>query len=47
MIEALQYFTQAYVAATIAGGRRRRRDGTTTELGYPQGSTLFYPVLLY
>ena len=29
-------------------GRRHRRARTSSlELGYPQGSTLFYPVLLY
>ena len=47
VIEGLQYFTQAYVASTIAAGGasagRRRRNN----LGYPEDSTLFYPVLLY
>lgn len=44
VIDALQYFTQAYVVAQVLSG------GTTTTagvLGYPQNSTLFYPVLLY
>lgn len=44
MIDALQYFTQAYVVATSLSG------GATTgaeSLGYPNDSTLFFPVLLY
>jgi multiple sugar transport system permease protein len=45
VIEALQYFTQAYVAATIARGGNA--GDTLTTLGYPEDSTLFYPVLLY
>ena len=46
VIHGLQYFTQAYVAA------RSRRPGVAGRLrhavsmGYPEGSTLFYPVLL-
>ncbi|MGW3863619.1 carbohydrate ABC transporter permease [Streptomyces sp. NPDC005047] len=43
-IDALQYFTQAYVVATSLSG------GATTgaeSLGYPNDSTLFFPVLLY
>jgi multiple sugar transport system permease protein len=48
VIEALQYFTQAYVAATIAAGQASQAgDSNTLELGYPRGSTLFYPILLY
>ena len=48
VIEALQYFTQAYVASTVAAaGAGGRRGDATNELGYPQDSTLFYPVLLY
>jgi multiple sugar transport system permease protein len=48
VIQGLQYFTQAYVAATVAAGQASQAGGTTTlELGYPQGSTLFYPILLY
>ena len=48
VIEALQYFTRATSRRTIAAGsagqaaRQRGRN-----LGYPQGSTLFYPVWLY
>lgn len=44
VIDALQYFTQAYVVATSLSG------GATTgaeSLGYPNDSTLFFPVLLY
>ncbi len=48
VIEAMQYFTQAYVAASIAAGQASQAgDSTTLELGYPQGSTLFYPILMY
>ena len=48
VIEALQYFTQAYVAAGIAAGQASQAgDSNSLELGYPQGSTLFYPILLY
>lgn len=48
VIQGLQYFTQAYIAQTVAAGGASQAGGTTTqELGYPQGSTLFYPILLY
>ena len=48
VIQALQYFTQAYVAAAVAAGQASQAGSTTTlELGYPEGSTLFYPILLY
>jgi multiple sugar transport system permease protein len=48
VIQGLQYFTQAYVAAGVAAGEASQAGGTSTlELGYPQGSTLFYPILLY
>ncbi len=48
VIQGLQYFTQAYIAATVAGGSASQA-GTQSNLepGYPEGSTLFYPVLLY
>jgi multiple sugar transport system permease protein len=48
VIQGLQYFTQAYVAASVAGGQASQA-GTVTNLeqGYPQGSTLFYSILLY
>src|SRR3954469_20589450 len=45
VIEALQYFTQAYVAAGIARGGQA--GDSLSELGYPDQSTLFFPVLLY
>ena len=45
VIEALQYFTQAYVAAQIARGGQA--GDSLSVLGYPEDSTLFYPVLLY
>jgi multiple sugar transport system permease protein len=48
VIAALQYFTPAYVAANIAAGQASQAgDQTVNNLGYPEGSTLFYPVLLY
>jgi multiple sugar transport system permease protein len=46
VIEGLQYFTQGYVAGTVAGGGDAGA-GSGTSLGYPEGSTLFYPVWLY
>ena len=45
VIEALQYFTQAYVAAQIARGGQA--GDSLSVLGYPEQSTLFFPVLLY
>jgi len=48
VIQGLQYFTQAFVAANIASGQASQAaDTTASTLGYPQDSTLFYPVLLY
>ena len=48
VIEALQYFDQAYVASNIAAGSAgQAADSAGRNLGAPQGSTLFYPVLLY
>ena len=47
VIEGLQYFTQAYVAASVAGGSATYSAESASALGYPQDSTLFYPVLLY
>jgi multiple sugar transport system permease protein len=48
VIQGLQYFDQAYVASTIAppGAAGGAGDSSVT-LGYPDGSTLFYPLLLY
>ena len=45
VIDALQYFTQGYVASAIAQGGQAA--DAATSLGYPQGSTLFFPILLY
>jgi multiple sugar transport system permease protein len=47
VIESLQYFTQAYVASTIAAGSAASATEGANSLGYPLDSTLFYPVLLY
>jgi multiple sugar transport system permease protein len=47
VIATLQYFTQAYVAANIAAGQASQAGDTLNTLGYPEESTLFYPVLLY
>jgi multiple sugar transport system permease protein len=48
VILGLQYFTQAYVAANVAAGQASQAGSVSTlELGYPEGSTLFYPILLY
>src|SRR5881394_2292160 len=48
VIQGLQYFTQAYVAGSVAAGQASQAaDVTAVSLGYPEGSTLFYPVLLY
>jgi multiple sugar transport system permease protein len=47
VIEALQYFTQAYVAGSVAGQGATSASDSAKTLGYPQDSTLFYPVLLY
>jgi multiple sugar transport system permease protein len=48
VIQGLQYFTQAYVAAGVAAGQSSQAaDVTSVNLGYPQNSTLFYPILLY
>jgi multiple sugar transport system permease protein len=45
VIDALQYFTQAYVAAGVAQGGQAGESAKA--LGYPEGATLFYPVYLY
>jgi multiple sugar transport system permease protein len=47
VIEGLQYFTQAYVASSIAGAGTANAGDSTVTLGYPENSTLMYPVLLY
>ena len=45
-IEALQLFTEGYVAASIAAGSASSAGDPSNDLGYPEDSTLFYPVLL-
>ena len=47
VIQGLQYFTQAYVAGAIAGGQASQAGENISALGYPEDSTLFYPLLLY
>jgi multiple sugar transport system permease protein len=47
VIQGLQYFTQAYVAANVASGQASQAGDISNTLGYPEGSTLFYPILLY
>jgi multiple sugar transport system permease protein len=48
VIEGLQYFDQAYVASTVAaGGAGGQAADPANDLGYPEESTLFYPILLY
>ena len=48
VIGALQYFTQAHVAASVAAGSATAAGSTSNiEIGYPEGSTLFYPILIY
>jgi multiple sugar transport system permease protein len=48
VIQGLQYFDQAYVASTVAApGAAGGAGGTPVNLGYPDGSTLFYPLYLY
>jgi multiple sugar transport system permease protein len=48
VILGLQYFDQAYVASTVAPpGSAGSAGDTAASLGYPDGSTLFYPLLLY
>jgi multiple sugar transport system permease protein len=48
VIQGLQYFDQAYVASTVAvPGAAGNAGDSSVNLGYPEGSTLFYPLLLY
>jgi len=48
VIEGLQYFTEGYVASSVAasGGGGQAGD-QVNDLGFPEDSTLFYPILLY
>src|SRR5262249_38731766 len=47
VIQGLQYFTQAYVAANIASGQASQAGDTTSNPGYPEPSPPFFPGLLY
>lgn len=47
VIQTLQYFTQAAVAAGVASGRASTGKGGSDVLGYPEQSTLTYPLWLY
>jgi multiple sugar transport system permease protein len=47
VIQGLQYFDQAYIASTVAAPGAAGSAGDVGTLGYPDGSTLFYPLLLY
>ena len=46
-IAALQYFTEAVVAASVASGQATTGGGNSALLGYPEGSTLTYAQWLY
>jgi len=47
VIYTLQYFTQAAVAGSIAVGQATTGGGVSTNFGYPENSTLTYPMWLY
>jgi multiple sugar transport system permease protein len=47
VIQGLQYFTQALVASSVAAGSAVQGGDNPQDIGYPEDSTLFYPVLLY
>ena len=47
VIAALQYFTEAVVAASVASGQATTGGGNSALLGYPEGSTLTYAQWLY
>jgi multiple sugar transport system permease protein len=48
VIDGLQYFSQGYVAATAsAPSGTGAGDTAANSIGYPENSTLFYPVWLY
>jgi multiple sugar transport system permease protein len=47
VIQTLQYFTQAVVAASLASGVATTGGGAAGSIGYPDGSTLTYPLWLY
>lgn len=47
IIQTLQYFTQAAVAASVASGTATTGGGVSSTFGYPEESTLTYPLHLY
>ncbi len=47
VIQTLQYFTQASVAASVASGSATTGGGVSSTFGYPEESTLTYPLHLY
>ncbi|MGZ4201114.1 MAG: carbohydrate ABC transporter permease [Thermoleophilaceae bacterium] len=48
VIDGLQYFSQGYVAATVSAPTGTGAGDTAgNSIGYPENSTLFYPVWLY
>src|SRR4029079_18836661 len=47
VIQTLQYFTQAAMASSLAAGVATTGGGSASSLGYPDGSTLTYPLWLY
>jgi len=47
VIQTLQYFTQAAVAASVASGEATTGGGVSSTFGYPEQSTLTYPLHLY
>jgi multiple sugar transport system permease protein len=47
VINTLQYFTEAMVAAAVASGEATVGGGGSSVLGYPDGSTLTYAQWLY
>ena len=47
VILGMQYFTQALVASSVAAGSAVQGGDNPETIGYPEDSTLFYPVLLY
>jgi multiple sugar transport system permease protein len=47
VIQTLQYFTQAAVAASVASGTAVTGAGISQTFGYPEQSTLTYPLHLY
>lgn len=47
VIAAIQYFTEAAVASSVASGKAVVGQGISTNLGYPDGSLLTYTQWLY